>query len=556
MTFVDIIRRRAHADGPSIAYTFTCDGHAESISFAALESRTRATAIGLREIAKPGDRVLIMCAPGLDFVVAFAAALYAGIIAVPVYPPTNSRSVSRLVGVITDAEPVALVADAPVLALLAAYADERLSGLTTVAIEDFPREVAEDLDRLPDPSDVAFLQYTSGSTGDPKGVVVTQGNLTHNSAVISARMGLSRDSVCVSWLPPYHDMGLVGGILQPLYGGFHGVLMTPLEFLQQPLRWLEAVSRYGGTVSGGPDFAFDLCVKRYNPATGPELDLSSWTVAFSGSEPIKSRTLEVFAEHFRSSGFRRGALYPCYGLAETTLFVSGGPVDDQPVIMRTDAESLERGVVVPSKSGELSLVGCGGIHPELDVRIVDRDTLDLLPTGRVGEILVAGESVAKGYWNGSGHELFHVKVPGSDAEYLRTGDLGFLWEGQLFVTGRIKDVLIIRGRNYYPQDIEDSVERCHPLVRPRGVAAFTVDDQLVVAAEIADSHEPHSLDELTAAIRQVVAEEHGLHVHTIAPIRARGVPKASNGKLQRGQCRQLFLDGTLPTLSGADGGTP
>jgi acyl-CoA synthetase (AMP-forming)/AMP-acid ligase II len=550
MTFVDIIRSRASEDGSRIAYTFTCDGQVQELDYAGLECRSRAIALRLREIARPGDRMLIMCAPGIDFVVAFAAALYGGIIAVPVYPPTNGRSVSRLLGVVRDAEPVALIADAPVLALLAMHAQDQLAGLTILAMEDFPRDNTEDLDRLPTASDVAFLQYTSGSTGAPKGVVVTQGNLTHNSAVISARMGLSRSSVCVSWLPPYHDMGLVGGILQPLFGGFHGVLMTPLEFLQYPLRWLEAVSRYGGTVSGGPDFAFDLCVTRFKPEAGPELDLRSWSVAFSGSEPIKSRTLERFAEHFRPAGFRRGALYPCYGLAETTLFVSGGPAGDDPVIMRTDAESLERGVVAPSESGELNLVGCGGIHPELDVRIVDRDTLDPLPAGRVGEILVAGASVAKGYWNGSGYELFHAKVPGSDAEYLRTGDLGFLWEGQLFVTGRIKDVLIIRGRNHYPQDIEDSVERCHPLVRPRGVAAFTIDDQLVVAAEIAEPHEPDQVDALTAAIRQVVAEEHGLHVHTVAPVVARSVPKASNGKLQRGQCRQLFLSGALPLVSG------
>jgi acyl-CoA synthetase (AMP-forming)/AMP-acid ligase II len=542
-TFVDLIRRRATEDAGGTAYTFTMGGQAEQITYGELERAARSVAIGLREIAGPGDRVLVMCSPGLRFVVAFAASLYAGVIAVPVYPPTNARSLGRLVGVARDAKPVALVADAPVLALLATFDSAQLGDLPLLPVEDFPTTGA-DLPDLPAASDVAFLQYTSGSTGDPKGVVVSHGNLVHNSAVIRDRMDLSRDSVCVSWLPPYHDMGLVGGILQPLHTGFHGVLMTPLEFLQRPLSWLEAVSAYGGTVSGGPDFAFDLCVQRYDPATGPELDLRSWTVAFSGSEPIKSRTLERFAEHFAGSGFRRTALYPCYGLAEATLFVSGGPVGREPVVLRTRSEPLERGVVEPGQDGDLTLVGCGGLHPEMRVCVADAETLRPLPDGRVGEILVAGPSVAQGYWNRSDDHLFAAELAGTG--HLRTGDLGFVLDGELFVTGRSKDVLIIRGRNHYPQDIEDTVERSHPAVRRRGVAAFTVDDRLVVAAEIAD---PAAVQACVSAARAAVAEEHGLFAHEVVAVAPRGVPKASNGKLQRGRCRALYLDGALPTVA-------
>jgi acyl-CoA synthetase (AMP-forming)/AMP-acid ligase II len=550
-TFVDIVRRHASSDGGRTAYAFTVDGHAQEMTYAELEHRARSVAVGLRAVAQPGDRVLVMCSPGLQFVVGFLASLYAGVIAVPVYPPTNPRAVSRLTGVVNDAKPAALLADAPVLALLAAYAGDALGELALLGIEDIPL-TGEEISGPPEPADVAFLQYTSGSTGDPKGVVVTHANLVHNSGIIQSRMGLSAESVCVSWLPPYHDMGLVGGILQPLFGGFLGVLMSPLEFLQNPLRWLEAVSAYGGTVSGGPDFAFDLSVRRWDPSTGPDLDLRSWTVAFSGSEPIRSRTLERFAEHFAPAGFRRRALYPCYGLAETTLFVSGGPVEEDPVILRAGAEALERGVVEPSDDG-IELVGCGGLHPEMDVRIADRDTLEPLPDGQVGEILVSSPSVAQGYWNRSDHDLFNAGLPGLDGDYLRTGDLGFLLRGQLFVTGRIKDVLIIRGRNYYPQDIEDTAERCHPLVRPRGTAAFTVDDRLVLVAEVREPHEPGDVEACVAAIRQAVAEEHGLSVRVV-PVRPRGVPKASNGKLQRGQCRRLHLDGALPTLPGGGAG--
>lgn len=553
-TFVDIISRRAGEHGSRNAYIFPTDSQQKELTYSELDRRARSMAAGLRQVTEPGDRILIMCSPGVHYLVAFTASLYAGVIAVPVYPPANGRSLSRLLGIIDDALPSALLADAPVLALLAAQSGEGpLQRVRRLAVEDFVPVGEEDLTGPPPgPDDVAFLQYTSGSTGAPKGVIVTHGNLVHNSSVIASRMGLSSESVCVSWLPPYHDMGLVGGILQPLYLGCPGVLMSPLDFLQRPLCWLEAISRYGGTASGGPDFAFELCVRRYQAGETVPLDLSSWSVAFSGSEPVKKRTLDRFTECFAPMGFRPEAWYPCYGLAEATLFVSGGPVEAPPVTVRASAERLAEDVFQPDEESDTWLVGCGETPAELDVRIIDRSTLEPLPDGCVGEIVVAGQSVTKGYWNGTDQESFQTRLPGVPGDFLRTGDLGFRWDGQLFITGRSKDVLIIRGRNHYPQDIEDCVERAHPLVRPRGVAAFTVEadgqEQLVVVAELSPRHDAEEIEKVRSAIRQAVAEEHGLYLHAVALVRSRAVPKTSNGKLQRSACRRLFLDGKLPVL--------
>ncbi|GAB2503324.1 fatty acyl-AMP ligase [Nocardiopsis aegyptia] len=579
-TLIDVLLRHTRTHPHRKAYEFTGGGTVANLTYAELERRSRSMAVALRASAAPGDRVLVMCSPGLDYVAAFLGALYAGVIAVPAYPPTNARNMVRLVRTAQDAQPVAVIADALVLDLIALHdTGGELAALHRIPVEDVPDTGADLPGPRPDADDVAFLQYTSGSTGTPKGVVVSHRNLMHNSALIASRMSISAESVCVSWLPPYHDMGLVGGILQPLHSGFLGVLMTPLDFLQRPMSWLEAVSEYRGTVSGGPDFAFELCSTRFDAQPREDLDLSSWSVAFSGSEPIRRRTLDRFAERFTSVGFRERAFFPCYGLAEATLLVSGGPVDSASVVMAAPvapntapaAPAAPVAPAVPAASATPAVpdgaereerplleeqprfVECGGIPDEMDVRVADPATGALRAPGEVGEILVASASVAMGYWNGADEASFHARPPGTDRDYLRTGDLGFVRDGRLFVTSRLKDVLILRGRNHHPHDIEDTAAHSHPMVRPGAVAAFTTEvadqDRLMIVAEVRDGAGPESIEELTAALRRAVAEEHGLSVHTVVPIRARTAPKTANGKLQRHRCKELFLSGELAAVS-------
>lgn len=547
-TVVDVLAARARQTPDRIAYTFHSGLELSSLTYSALDARSAALAERMREIAEPGDRILVMPTPGLEFVVAFTAALRARLVAVPTYPPANPRNASRLAQVLRDCAPTAIVADRPVLDVVGHQdAFDGLSALATVLVDasqPAERTAGARDDEAPLPEDVAFLQYTSGSTGDPKGVVVTHHNLVHNSRVIAESMELDSTSVCVSWLPPYHDMGLVGGVLQPLFSGFHAVLISPMEFLRHPLRWLQLVSRYRATVSGGPDFAFELCV-RADRAGDAELDLSSWRLAFSGSEPVRPATLERFARHFRDRGFDSRSWFPCYGMAETTLFVSGGPPNREPV-------TLGPGAV----DGADALVGCGRPHPELDVRVVDAAGDEELPAGEVGEIVVAGDSVAAGYWNGKKPEAFSLRLPGSPRLFLRTGDLGALRDGELYVTGRLKDVLIIRGRNHYPQDVEDAARRSHPLVRPNGVAAFTVpvegEERLVVLAEMPGRGDG-GVQEAVTAIRRVVAEELGLRAHAVVPLRARSLARTANGKLRRSECRRRYLDGELAELGPVGG---
>ncbi|WP_084175319.1 fatty acyl-AMP ligase [Actinokineospora spheciospongiae] len=542
--FGEILTRRAEETPERTAYHFITGGDTDTVSYRRLHQSVLAAAAALREHARPGDRVLLMPGPGERFVVAFLAALHCGVIAVPSYPPVTEKNLARLRGIAVDAEPVAVVADAAVLALLPA-GDPVFDRLTRV---DAAALTAPGAGTEVDPvaTTPAFLQYTSGSTGAPKGVLVSHANLLHNSAVIAERMRLGAESTLVSWLPPYHDMGLVGGVLQPLFSGFPGVLTPPMEFLQQPMRWLRLVSRFGATVSGGPDFAYELCARRYRPDDADDLDLSRWQVAFSGSEPIRPSTLDRFTEAFAPRGFRRSSWFPCYGLAETTLFVSGGPVGVEPVT---------RVVGDDSPGAVTEHVGCGGLPEGLDVRVVRQDGDTELPDGEVGEVVVAGASVAAGYWNGVAADRFDLRLPGCAEPFLRTGDLGVIADGQLHITGRLKDVLIIRGRNHYPQDVEACAERAHDLVRAHGSAVFTVPgpdaERLVVVAEMFQRKDPAGVADAAAAIRRAVAEELGLHVHTVVAVRARALPRTANGKLRRQECRALFLGGALDLLEPA-----
>ena len=425
---------------------------------------------------------------------------------------------------------------------------------------------------------LALLQYTSGSTAVPRGVMVSHGNLLENSAHISQAFEITSDTVSVTWLPVFHDMGLTNGIIQPVYGGRRCVLMPPQSFLQRPVRWLQAISHYKATISGGPNFAYEMCARKITPEQRSALDLSNWKVAYNGAEPVRADTLKRFAATFASCGFHPNFFYPCYGLAEATLIVSGGVVEDEPVLCTTQVAALEHnGVVETSDAAQnvRTLVGCGHAMPDTKIVIAHPESLTACAPDEVGEIWVSSPSVTQGYWNRPEEtdRIFNAYLADTgEGPFLRTGDLGFLRDGELFVTGRLKDLIIIGGRNLYPNDIELTVEQSHAAVRPGCSVAFSVDvaddERLIVAAEVEPHYQPQrhqlngasrdsshashpngrspaDLDAVSRAIRRAVAEEHDVRVHAVVLLKAGGIPKTPSGKVQRRICETRFLDGTL-----------
>jgi amino acid adenylation domain-containing protein len=558
-----MLRARAEERPGQVAFTFLADGQTEAgrLTYAALDARARAVAIALRAAVAPGERALLLFPPGLDFIAAFFGCLYAGVVAVPAYPPRpHDRSQARLRAIARDAEPrVALTTSAVMsgLAGLTAVAPElaavRWIATDALASGNSGRDLAE-----PDPESTAFLQYTSGSIAEPKGVEVTHANLLHNERMIGAAFEQDESSVVVGWLPLYHDMGLIGTVLQPLHAGGRCVLMSPVAFLQRPLRWLEAISRYRGTTSGGPNFAYELCVRKATPEALAGLDLASWRVAFNGAEPVRAETLERFAETFASTGFRAEAFYPCYGLAEATLFVAGGLTGRRPRVARVEPAALERNEVVIALSGDPDarrLVSSGRPWMDQKIMVADPETGAECPAGQVGEIWIAGPSVARGYWRNPEATARDFKAflgeRGSDGPFLRTGDLGFLADGELYVTGRLKDLIILRGRNHYPQDLERTAEGSHPDLRPGNAAAFAVEaggeERLVIALEV-ERRRRDGFEEVAEAVRRAVAEEHEVQVWEVVLLRAGTLPKTSSGKVQRGLCRRQYLAEDLAVL--------
>ncbi|NEO94729.1 MAG: AMP-binding protein, partial [Moorea sp. SIO3G5] len=405
-------------------------------------------------------------------------------------------------------------------------------------------------------SSLAFLQYTSGSTGRPKGVMVTHGNIIHNQQLIQTAFGHSEQSIVVGWLPLFHDMGLIGNVLQPMYLGIPCILMPPVAFLQKPIRWLKAISNYRATTSGGPNFAYDLCLKKVQPEQLAFLDLSSWDLAYSGAEPVRAETLKKFGNKFANCGFNYRAFYPCYGMAETTLFATGGAKNKSPVIQGVLAGELEQNSVVETEiSSDESRVFVGVGRPYLNttVIIVNPESLTPCEPGQVGEIWVSGESLASGYWNRpeATQETFQAYVANTgEGPFLRTGDLGFQLNGELFVTGRLKDVIIIRGRNHYPQDLELTLENSHPALRSHCSAAFSVErsgeERLVVACELERTYLRNlNTEEVVKILRKAVSEEHDLQLYAVVLLKTGSIPKTSSGKIQRHACRTGFLNGSL-----------
>ncbi|MGZ6503323.1 MAG: AMP-binding protein, partial [Tumebacillaceae bacterium] len=406
---------------------------------------------------------------------------------------------------------------------------------------------------------LAFLQYTSGSTSLPKGVMLSHGNLLHNLELIQDCFGTSAESNCVIWLPPYHDMGLIGGILQPLFTGYPVTLMAPVDFIQRPLRWLETISRLGATVSGGPNFAYELCLQKITPEQRDTLDLSKWEIAFSGAEPVRAETLERFAEFFAPCGFRKEAFYPCYGLAEGTLLVSGGAKAEAPIVCTFDGEALSENrvaQVVEAQESDRQLVSSGRLSTSRQKIVIANPTTGArCADDEVGEIWVSGPSVAQGYWNREEQtkEVFQARLADTgEGPFLRTGDLGFVQHGELYVTGRLKDLIIIRGRNYYPQDIEFAVQESHPAVKNSNGAAFAIEidgeERLVIVQEIERAYRKANLAEVVTAVRQAVSEEHQLQVHAVVLIKPVSIPKTSSGKVQRHACKAGWEANTLDVL--------
>ncbi|MCF6524678.1 type I polyketide synthase [Streptomyces sp. JJ36] len=575
------------------AYTFLPGPGADprALSNADLDRRARAVATALRAHAAPGDRALVVCPPGLDYLTAFLGCLYAGVAAVPVHPPDPvllKRTLPRLVGVVADARPGVVLATRETAAVAgelarhsAAFAELPWTCVDALGAGD-PAGAAADaavsagaspgapdaLDALADAwrrpeldgSALAFLQYTSGSTGRPKGVMLSHANLIHNLQCINDRLfGNEPDTRMVSWLPPYHDMGLIGGLLAPAYGAFPTVFLSPVDFLKQPLRWLRAVAEHRATVSGAPNFAYELCVTRTTEEERAALDLGGWRVAFSGAEPVRERTLRRFAEAFAPAGFRHEAFLPCYGLAEATLCVSAGHHAAPPVTRSLEPAALADDRAVDARRPEegRSYAGCGHTVGGQDLAVVDPETRTRLPGGRVGEIWVKGPSVAAGYWERPEEtaETFGARLADTgDGPYLRTGDLGFLDGEELFVTGRRKDVLIVAGQNHYPQDIEQTVEECDPALRPdSGVACSSEGadgtEHLVVLHEITGLPSEEDAQRVFAAVRAAVAAEHGLQVQEIGLLRRASIPKTSSGKLQRAGTLEAYRAGRLKVLA-------
>jgi acyl-CoA synthetase (AMP-forming)/AMP-acid ligase II len=565
-TLIDLLSYRAQMQADQTLFTFLRGGETETghLTYADLHMQAQAIATTLQSIAKPGERALLLFQPGLEFIAAFFGCLYAGVIAVPAYPPRRNQSLTRLQSIAADAEATIVLTTHNLLETLQVAAQETLmlANLQWVATDALDLAVAAAWQApVVDGDHLAFLQYTSGSTGDPKGVMISHGNLLHNSALIQACFQDTPQSQGVSWLPVYHDMGLIGGVLQPIYVGAQTVLMSPVDFLQKPIRWLEAVSRYGATTSGGPNFAYDLCIQKVTPEQIEKLDLSRWELAFTGAEPVRSDTLEKFAQTFAPCGFQKSAFYPCYGMAETTLIVSGGAKSAVPPVVNVDAMSLERNQVVLSKrpqDTDRQIVGCGQTQLEQQVLIVNPDTMLPCQDDQVGEIWVSGASVAQGYWNraqqtAEAFQAMPANAAADSAKFLRTGDLGFVHQGELFVTGRLKDVIIIRGQNHYPQDIERTVEQSHAALRPGAGAAFAIDfkgaERLVIIQEVERSYlRKLDVQEVVSSIRQAVTMHHGLDIYATVLVKTGTIPKTSSGKIRRHACRAEFLTDSLDVV--------
>ncbi|GGF30307.1 hypothetical protein GCM10007298_27840 [Williamsia phyllosphaerae] len=559
-TIPGIVEHRARTDPDGRAYVFLDDHGEESatVTYAALQQRSVRVAAELRRHCRPGDRALLVFGQSPHFVSGYLACLYSGVLAVPVAPARRGGPSDVLDAIVTDCAPTVVLTESGIGGIAGSV--ERTTG-------SLPRIVVDELTpaAVPDPgapldvvsNDVAFLQYTSGSTSDPKGVMVTHGNLMANQEMIRHAFGHDQHSTVVGWAPFFHDQGLIGNLMQPLYVGATAVMMSPGAFIRRPLLWLRTIDRYRAHTSGGPNFAYDACVARAATADLTGLDLSSWTVAFNGAEPIRPDTLDRFAETFAPYGFRGTAHFPCYGLAEATLLVSASRAGRGPKAITVDPDRLrDRNVVGSTASDAVGLVGSGTLTDGTGVVIVDPDSGRRCRDGDVGEIWVSGPQVAQGYWRNqaaTAHDFGNTLDDGSDVRYLRTGDLGALVGDELYVVGRVTDMVIIRGKNHHPHDIEDTAQRAHRSIRPGGCAAFSVagatGETLVVVAEIAAEIPEPDPDAVAEAIRGAVTTRHQVSARHVVITIAGTLEKTTSGKIRRSAARARYLGHGFPAVT-------
>jgi acyl-CoA synthetase (AMP-forming)/AMP-acid ligase II len=564
-TLVDALGKRARHQPDKKAYTFLKDGEIETdtLNYQELERLARAIAAKLQSFNAIGQRALLLYHPGLEFIAAFFGCLYAGVIAVPVYPPRANQLMSRLLAIATDAEATFALTTTSVLANTQHWLlqNPELGQLHWLATDGINVDIAQSWHEPIISSDtLAFLQYTSGSTGTPKGVMVSHGNLLSNCADLDLGWNHTPDSIIVTWLPTFHDMGLIYGVIEPLYKGCSCYMMPPVSFLHKPVRWLQAISIYKGTHSGAPNFAYDLCVRKITSEQKATLDLRSWQMALNGAEPVRADVLQRFAETFKPCGFDLTAFCAGYGLAEATLKVAAARSQDSPVFLQVDADALAQNRVMEARldsQNVQTLVGCGRSEIDTEIAIVHPESFTKCQAAEVGEIWISGSTVAVGYWRKpqQTQETFQATLKDTDSRtFLRTGDLGFIKDGELFVTGRLKDAIIIEGRNHYPQDIELTVENSHPALRKSCGAAFAVEvkgkEQLVVVQEVERSYLRRlDVNEVVGNIRQAVSVEHDIRVYTVVLVKTGTIPKTSSGKIQRQACRQKFVNHTLDVLT-------
>lgn len=568
MTLVDILRGRASQCGGQTAFTFLeGDAVGESLTYGDLDRSARAIAVGLCKRFPTASRIALVFPPGLDFIKAFFGCIYAGMVPVPATYPKPRRPSARLSAILRDAQPAAILAPRRVI-----------DSVADASVSQIPSDLWLDLHLLEqtenshwelpdiDPDAVAFLQYTSGSTNDPRGVMVTSRNISANLEMIRQGFALNTNepNIGISWLPAYHDMGLIGGILESIYVGGTTMLMSPLSFLQRPMRWLKTISRYGAMISGGPNFAFELCVRRFSPDDLVDVDLSSWRVAFSGAEPIRAGTIERFTATFAPYGFSADAFYPCYGLAEATLLATGGRGPSRiktRTFLARKLRDIGRAHLVdvnaPGPSAATTeLVSCGGQVLDEEVRIVNPETLQTCAGGQIGEIWIRGRNVAAGYWNRPMESDKTFRCVSKDAPgvaFLRTGDLGFLFEDELYVTGRLKQLLIIRGKNHYPHDIEATAQLSHEKLIPGGGAALLTEQggeqRLVIIQEVERTASADQYDLMIEEIRRRITEEHELFVHEVVLIRTNSLPRTTSGKVRYTDALARFTNDDLKVLA-------